>query len=260
MKVLDAFCEPLPEPFCDVVSIKPDGRPIAERCSMQTEHLASLIVNDALFCELICSADELVDLAVGRLFTEGVIRSVDDVVSVRVSADGARIGIQLAAGVDPRPSRARVEEYVSGAAGFDKLSPVPVSIEQVFSLAKAFAEDTPVHKRTMGSHSCRLATGDEVLCCREDLGRHNAFDKVIGYALRNGVDLEHSLIFSSGRVPAEIVCKAVRARIPTLVTKAIPTEFAVRLARDYGLTLVCSAWPDGMRVFSDPLGCLTDGC
>lgn len=78
----------------------------------------------------------------------------------------------------------------------------------VFAAARAFAEDSPLHKATTGTHSCYLVLGGTVTICREDLGRHNAFDKVVGAALREGIDLRDALIFSSGRLPVDMVMKA----------------------------------------------------
>lgn len=93
-----------------------------------------------------------------------------------------------------------------------------------------------------------------MLYCCEDLGRHNAFDKVVGCALRDGVDLAHCTIFTSGRIPTDMVVKAIRAGIPTLISKAVPTDLTVDMARRYRLTLICSAHSDSLKVFSDPLG------
>ena len=93
-----------------------------------------------------------------------------------------------------------------------------------------------------------------MLYCCEDLGRHNAFDKVIGRALEDGVDLTRCTVFTSGRIPTDMVVKALRAGVPTLVSKAVPTDITVRMAREYDLTLICSAHSDSLKVFSDPLG------
>ena len=74
-------------------------------------------------------------------------------------------------------------------------------------------------------------------------------------ALRQEIDLRQALVFSSGRLPVDMVMKAIRAGIPLLATKAVPTDETVRLAREFGLTLVCQARPDSAVVYHDPLGC-----
>ena len=116
-----------------------------------------------------------------------------------------------------------------------------------------------MHKRTCGAHSCYLASEDKMLLRREDIGRHNAFDKIIGAALREGIDLSRSIIFTSGRTPVDMVQKAIRSGIPVLVTKAVPTDVTVSLARQYGLTLICQARPDSFGVYNDPLDNVRSG-
>ena len=66
------------------------------------------------------------------------------------------------------------------------------------------------------------------------------------------VDLSPCIVFTSGRVPIDMVAKAIRARIPILVSKAVPTDKTIQIARDHDLTLICSAHPDAIRVFNDP--------
>ncbi len=129
-----------------------------------------------------------------------------------------------------------------------EVSPIPWTHEQIFALAHVFAADTPMHRRTYGAHSCYLARGAEVLYCCEDLGRHNAFDKVVGCALIDDVDLRECTVFTSGRVPTDMAVKAIRARIPIMVSKAVPTNLAVQMAKEHGLTLICAAHPDSFRI------------
>lgn len=105
-----------------------------------------------------------------------------------------------------------------------------------------------MHRRTFGAHSCYLARGAEVLYCCEDLGRHNALDKVVGCALIDGVDLAQCAVFTSGRIPTDMCVKAIRARIPLMVSKAVPTDLAVRMAKEHGLELVCAAHTDSFMV------------
>jgi len=77
---------------------------------------------------------------------------------------------------------------------------------------------------------------------------------VVGAALREGIDLRDALIFSSGRLPVDMVMKAIHAGVPILATKAVPTDETIRLAREFDLTLICQARPDSAVVYNDPLG------
>jgi FdhD protein len=133
-----------------------------------------------------------------------------------------------------------------------QLEPIAWTEDDIFALTRDFEADSPMHRLSFGSHSCYLAQGAEVLYCCEDLGRHNAFDKVLGCALIDGVDLGKCTIFTSGRVPTDMVAKAIRAKVPILVSKAVPTDLTLHLAREHGLTLICSAHSDSFRVFNAP--------
>lgn len=121
----------------------------------------------------------------------------------------------------------------------------------VFSMADRMAEGMPLHEKTWGTHSAFLFRKGELLFACEDIGRHNAIDKVIGYALKNDITLTCCAIYSSGRAPSDMVEKIIRAGVPIFVTKGVPTNEAVELAAKYQLTLICGARRDEMRIYSD---------
>ena len=88
-------------------------------------------------------------------------------------------------------------------------------------------------------HACALAGPDEgILLFAEDFGRHNAFDKIMGRAILDGIDVGHKFILTTGRISAEIVSKAVACRVPMLVSRSAVTALGVRLAQRFGVTLV----------------------
>ena len=231
---------------------------------VQAECLLEVYVNDEPAMRLTCSASMLAELAVGRLFTEGLIASADEVEALSVCEHSMRADVYLAdraRALAPAKAEAvptcctgnRTLVDWAGAAGLAPLAPVPWDEAAVFSLARVFAEDRTSHAKTRGSHSAMLSTLDgEVLVTGEDIGRHNAFDKCIGWALINGVDLGACMLFTSGRVPTDMATKAVRARIPILISKAVATDRTAELARQYGLTLICSAQPASFDVLNDP--------
>lgn len=257
---------------------------------VQTEHALDVFVNGEALMRLICSPANLIDLVIGRLFTEGIIQNIEDVDSILLNRHATEAHVSLrrshpdgeAFDSSKRPSMAKSSKTTSIPNTHRRISPLPVvethggtalspafhiakeltpvspatwNPADIFSLAQAFACGSPMHKRTFGAHSCYIALGPHVLFCREDLGRHNAFDKVIGQALRAQIDLTKATVFTSGRTPVDMVTKALRAGIPLLVSKAVPTDLTIELARKYDLTLICSAHPDSIKVFNDPLGC-----
>lgn len=229
------------------------------------EHRLEIVINTVPTMRVICTPDHLVDLIIGRLFTEGIIHGVQDVERIYLCDQGTRASVMLSSrSADfTRTSLEQVPSCCTGNRTYNSYfstndrpqNVVPIAWDRqwIFTAAQAFAEDSPLHKTTTGTHSCYLLRDGELLLCCEDLGRHNPFDKVIGAALRSGIDLREVLIFSSGRLPEDMVMKAIRAGIPILATKAVPTDETIRLAREFDLTLVCQARPDSAVIYNDPI-------
>ena len=122
--------------------------------------------------------------------------------------------------------------------------------EWIYDLARAFREGARLYQATHGIHSCFLMHEGKILFCCEDIGRHNALDKAIGRALMAGIDLTQCVLLSSGRIPDDMIEKVIRSRVPVLATNAVPTDRAVELAKQFRVTLICTARPNGMDVFS----------
>jgi len=246
--------------------MKPGCEPEQSAYDLPAEHVVRVSVGGEPTMSLTCTPRHIVELVVGRLFTENVISGVDEIEEVRLCAGETQVLVELFPSADvPANAGAVVEDvgtcYVERRSvsslirrdeNLPQLDPISWTPEDVFTLARVFKGDAPMHKKTYGAHSCYLARGSEVLYCCEDLGRHNAFDKVIGCALMDGVDLRECTVFTSGRVPTDMALKAVRARIPIMVSKAVPTDLAVRMAQEHKLTLICSAHPDSFVVVNDP--------
>lgn len=264
MRVVDRYREEGSVAECDGVLLCPDGAAEAVRRSVLAEHRLEVLVNTVPTMRIVCTPDHLVDLVVGRLFTEGMVGGVEDIEGVYLCEHGTRVQVTLAAraadfsrrSVETVPTCCTgnrvLNAYFTGDERPDNVEPIPWEREWVFAAARVFAGDSPLHSATAGTHSCYLAIEGDVRLCREDLGRHNAFDKVVGAALREGINLRQTMVFSSGRLPEDMVMKAIRAGVPILATKAVPTDETIRLAREFDLTLICQARPDSAVVYNDP--------
>lgn len=216
------------------------------------------------------------DLAIGYLLTEGVIAEAGDVLHAMHCLDEDENGsptynvvdITLAPDAKVDTSRTKRSSYTSSACGvcgktsIDAITaqsryavaqdPLRVSPETVAGLPGALRERQRVFDRTGGLHAAGLFTADgELLAVREDVGRHNAVDKVIGWAGREGrLPLTGHLLAVSGRASFELTQKAVMAGIPALVAVSAPSSLAVELAADAGLTLVAFVRPPRMTVYT----------
>ena len=240
------------------------GRITAVSKLVQQESTLMVAVNGIQTMQICCSASHLAELACGRLFTEGLVRNLDEIEAITLHDDPLRIDVELAgrapdfnrrqAPVIPSCSSANntMNSFFETGEPLSPVTPIDWEDEWVFRIAEEFELDRTMHSRTWGSHSAYLADKSGVLYLCEDIGRHNAFDKAIGCALLDGVDLKHCLMFTSGRVPTDMAVKAVRAGLPLLVSKAVATDKTIDMARAYNLTLICRASSSSFDVACEP--------
>ncbi|KRA38291.1 MULTISPECIES: formate dehydrogenase accessory sulfurtransferase FdhD [unclassified Nocardioides] len=216
------------------------------------------------------------DLAVGFLVSEGVVRTTSDVLSARYCAgatdDGTNTYNVVDVGLDPSlPALdASLERNfyttsscgLCGKASLDAVrtastwsvaeDPLRITSEALARLPERLRECQRVFDRTGGLHAAALFSADgELIVLREDVGRHNAVDKVVGHAVRNGMlPLRETILMVSGRASFELVQKAVMAGIPMLAAVSAPSSLAVDLAEENGLTLVGFLRGSSMNVYS----------
>ncbi|GGC77799.1 sulfurtransferase FdhD [Tersicoccus solisilvae] len=206
------------------------------------------------------------DLAAGFLVSEGVVSSMDHIAGLRygpgVHADGRAsyniVEVTLAPGVAPPDTSAERHVYTSSSCGIcgtasieavTKTSAFDVARDglrmtaaQLLALPEALRAEQSLFSSTGGVHAAGLfaldADGPRLLCLREDVGRHNAVDKVVGWALRtNLVPARNTVLQVSGRASFELVQKAHLAGIPALAAVSAPSSLAVELADQAGITL-----------------------
>ncbi|MDV9188364.1 formate dehydrogenase accessory sulfurtransferase FdhD [Streptomyces sp. SR27] len=224
------------------------------------------------------------DLAAGFLVSEGVVHTAADVAGIRycagATADGGNtynvVDIGLAPGVAAPDASLERNFYTTsscglcGKASLDAVrttaawsvaeDPLRVGTDVLAMLPDRLRAAQRVFDTTGGLHAAGLFTAEgELLCLREDVGRHNAVDKVVGHALREGLlPLRGSVLMVSGRASFELVQKAVMAGIPLLAAVSAPSSLAVDLAAESGLTLVGFLRGTSMNVYTgderlDPL-------
>jgi FdhD protein len=115
---------------------------------------------------------------------------------------------------------------------------------------REFQQKSDAYKLTGGVHSAALTDGENILAFAEDIGRHNAVDKVIGYCLLENLSFEGTIMLASGRLSSEIVSKCARCGIPVLASRAAPTSLAIDIAESSGLTVVGFVRGERMNVYT----------
>ena len=239
--------------------LRRDGGEEAAHRQLPTEHHMEVWIDGLLTLRLICTPTALAELVLGRLYTEGMVSAPEEVESISLSEDGKTAQVSLTRAAEEKVPYVETVSTSGGGkllhGGFpavrplQPLRPIPWKRNWIFAMADALDAGLPLYTSTRAIHSCFLCVGGRVCCQQEDLGRHNAVDKVVGQALRQGLDLSKAILYTSGRVPTDMVSKVIRAGIPVLAAKAAPTDEAVRLAVRYGLTLICAARRDQMDLY-----------
>ncbi len=247
----------------EIVQIK-EGNATNTIASVATEVPLTIVANDEEIATLSGSPDHLREFVYGFLFTAGFIQKAHDVQAFWCDETKWRIEVKL--NNPPEPNLLTKRLYTSGCGRGVMFSSV-VELALRRPLADEFTIDSDVipglmrwlqtssqlHRSTGGVHTAALSKGGtlpEIVC--DDIGRHNAIDKVIGSALITGVDFKVSVLLCSGRISSDILFKAKRCEIPVAISLGAPTHQAVLLARDMHMTLVGFARGLSFTIFSYP--------
>lgn len=247
----------------DIVKVTADG-PVLQTDVVATEVPVTIVAGDVEIATLMCTPEHLDDLARGFLFTSGLVSEPRDYLSDEVDAALWTVRVDLARPVSPEllHRRAYTSGCGKGVVFANQLeiaadSPLPLGFSlpagRIQELANWFRRHSDLHLATGGVHTVALSiAGAEPTLIRDDVGRHNAADKVVGRALRDGLDLSRAVMITSGRISSEIAHKSRRAGIAVLVSLGAPTHQAVLLARQMNLTLIGFARQNRFSIFSVP--------
>jgi FdhD protein len=214
----------------------------------------ALFVNGRHVMTAMMSPIALEDFVTGYLFTEQIISKVDDIESIRCEKN--RISVltrNVFTNIGPKKT---ILSGCGGAASYldaEKLpsirSDLTVTLPVISATMKAVLT-SDLHVKTGGIHIIGLAGAGGVITRSEDIGRHNALDRVIGYGLRNGVDFSLTFVVSSGRISSEMVRKCLTANIPLIVSRGATTTLAVDIAGKKGLCVAGFVRGNRMMVYT----------
>lgn len=230
------------------------------------EHLIDIIVNEQLLARLVCTPSNLEELVVGRLLTERVINRIEDIDKLYICESARKAKVFLNPSVKLKLNEKLMIEptcctqnriFLKNESEMtaNQIIAPEWKKEWIFELAESFSKGAFLHGKTNGTHSCYLSVKGKTIYAAEDIGRHNALDKVIGYAAMHNISFSDCIVFTSGRVPTDMLYKVISVGIPIIVSKAVPTKEAVELAEQSKVTLICRAWQDSFEIYA---GQLTD--
>ncbi len=243
--------EPLPVRRTRIIRagpVQPEGGKPAEDL-LAAEVAYSLRVNGTPIATLRCLPTAVRELAAGSLAYRGIIGRDTDIEGIEVDHEAGRIlaavdlekeALERAGGDRPTDDLPEIE------------SPFAVRGEHLLEVIGRLGEMAPVFQHTGATHQAAFSDGEQVLHFEEDLGRHNALDKVVGHCLLAGTDTTRGVLLSTGRLTTEGVTKALQQGVPVLASGSAPTEGAVELAEGTALTVVGFARGKRLNVYTRP--------
>jgi len=239
-------------------------QPVRQR-ELAEERAVGLCFEDVPFAVLMATPRDIVDLAYGFALTEG-IATAREIASVTTenTPEGLRVDIVRALGAQRRLPRARAIESRSGCGvcGTSRLrdavrtlpqvpAGIPVTRAAIMRALAGLEAGQVLGQRTRATHAAAFADCDgQVRLLREDVGRHNALDKLAGAIVRGGVEAGAGFVVITSRCSFEMVEKTARIGAPLLVAVSAPTSLAIERAEAAGLTLVALARADGFEIFT----------
>jgi FdhD protein len=221
------------------------------------EQPLTIYVDGTRFLTLLCTPVKLEALVLGYLWMEMVITDVGEVLALDVSPVDGRVDVTLG-----RPVTLPTERILTSGCGggitfridhrlFPRLSSTArVSPARLAARMKDLFAAAVLYQSSRGIHGAALSDGDALLVVAEDVGRHNAVDKLKGEALLRGVPTEDRILLSTGRISSEMLLKAARMGVPIVASRTSPTEMAVALAEQLNITVCGYVRPDGLNLYA----------
>ena len=254
------------KPLHEAFIIRLKGDQVEEAADqVATEIGFSLTVNDKQVVTLLCTPSELDCMAIGFLLSEGLLQDRESLLDIKLNEKEFSVAVTLKGLPENIDDAFHKKTITSGcgrgitftdATDLKKLAPnrseLTVTKEEILELMKKFRSISNLFLKTGGVHSAALVDRKNILLFAEDIGRHNAVDKLIGKAFLAGIPVTDKVLLSSGRISGEILTKVIRNRIPVLISRTAPTCMSITHAEDHGVTLVGFARGNRMNIYTHP--------
>lgn len=218
------------------------------------ELVLTISVNGEELVTILCTPLKLNCLVIGFLYSENIITSVSEVVSLRVCEDESEVDVRLSKNI-PQKVRRVIASGCGGGVSFQTggqkvNSNLVVTPDEILSLMKQLYRQAQLFQACGGVHTSALGDTRSLLVVAEDIGRHNTIDKIQGECLLRELPTMDRLLLTTGRISSEMLLKASRMQTPIVISRSTPTARAISLAHDLGITLVGYARGHRLSVYS----------
>lgn len=212
----------------------------------------ALVVNGEYLNTFLCTPESLQDLVVGFLSTKGMIKSKKDILDIDINIM-ERIAY---AKISQVKDECKNDDIYLNKLDYINAKPVEgktvnIKLSDAYKVMKKNLTCSKLFKETGGVHSVCIFDNKDVIVSREDVARHNAVDKAIGYCIRNEIDLKDKIIFISGRISLEMILKAAKMNIPIVISKSAPTNLSVEISKKLNITLIGFVRGERMNIYAN---------
>ncbi len=227
--------------------------------SVIQESTVCIFVNGRELVTMMATIQGQEELAAGYLFTEGIVTNREDILGISLAPNRTCVDVWLNKNELDLPQRRILTSGCGKGVTFDlfkDLAPLEselcLSHGELARLMQELQSRAVLYHQARGVHAAGLATRTELVMLAEDVGRHNALDKLAGRCLLDGVDPKDHILLTTGRVSSEMMNKARRMQIPLVASRTSPTSLSIRRAKEWKITLVGYLRPEQMRVYAHP--------
>lgn len=227
------------------------------------EHVVTIYLNNKLLTSLMATPFQVKELVIGFLYSENIINTPAELTRITLNQDKRKSQVWVESNTKEIDQKARIMTSGCGR-GFTFLCPsdtdgmeplnsvIRINIAGMTVLAKKMIATATLYNQSGGIHSAALCDPKEIISFSEDIGRHNAVDKVVGDSLLRTIDLAGKIMLTTGRISSEMLLKAFRAGIPILGSLTSPTDLAVELGEKLGVTIAGYIRGGRMKIYTHP--------
>lgn len=240
-----------------------DGKRIEQPRLIIRERPVTLYLNGREIVTLLCAGHHLDELAVGFLYAEGFLRSPQDILGMDMDDEAGTVNLSVTENDTIAERLFQKRTISSGCAkgslfyfSLDALlskrveSDIRITPSAVLDRMEDLHRLSESYRQTHGVHNAALADSDRIILFRDDIGRHNAVDMIVGHVFLHGITLQDKMLITTGRLTSELLIKAAKVNMPVLVSRNAATSLAVELAVSLGITLIGFARAGKFTVYS----------
>ncbi len=244
-----------------------DGKIECVQDKIVTEYPVTIKINGDEFATMVCSPQYIEDMVVGFLASEGVIRRYEDIDDIWFERKAGFVHIKTKK-MNEFYQKFHSKRYITSCCGKSRQGfyfindaktakvmadrHVTLSFADCFRLMNLMQHSADIFQQTGGVHNAALCDKQGIVISRMDIGRHNALDKIYGYCLKNDISLVGKIIVFSGRISSEILLKVAKIGCEVVLSKSAPTELALQLADELGITTVGFIRQQSLNVYTHP--------